>query len=391
MTTARRAAIAILFVAVLLPMSGRAAGDETRRIATVVELAIRPVMDRYGVPGMAAGVVSNQQGYVYDYGVASKTTGKPVTSDTLFEIGSVSKAFTATLAAYAQVTGRLSLADHASHYLAPLRGSSFDKVSLLNLGTHTTGGLPLQVPDDVTNDAQLMAWFKNWKPDYAPGSRRVYTNLGIGLLGIIAAKSLGGDFVTLMHEMVLSRLGLQHTYFDVPEAQAENYAQGYTKADLPVRMAPGVLAHEAYGIRTTAGDLLRFVEANMRMLGLNEPLQRAITLTHTGYYRADVMTQDLIWEQFDYPVGLNVLLAGNSARMLFEANPVTAIDPPLPPRDDVLIDKTGSTNGFAAYVAFVPGRKLGVVLLANKNYPIAAQVTAAYQIITQLDGGAHKD
>jgi CubicO group peptidase (beta-lactamase class C family) len=96
------------------------------------------------------------------------------------------------------------------------------------------------------------------------------------------------------------------------------------------------------------------------------------------------MTQDLVWEQYDYPVKLKDLLAGNSAKAL-EANPVARREPPLPPQDDVLIDKTGSTNGFGAYVAFVPANKIGIVLLANKDYPIAARVTAAYEILTRLE------
>ena len=101
------------------------------------------------------------------------------------------------------------------------------------------------------------------------------------------------------------------------------------------------------------------------------------------------MTQDLIWEQYRYPVDLAELLAGNSAKVSIEANPsapdrssVTAAT------DDVLINKTGSTNGFGAYVAFVPGKKIGIVLLANKNYPIDARVTAAYEILTGLNGKA---
>src|SRR5258708_32247816 len=94
----------------------------------------------------------------------------------------------------------------------------------------------------------------------------------------------------------------------------------------------------------------RFVEANMRMLDLDEKLRRAITGTHTGYYRIGAMTQDLIWEQYHYPAQLKDLLAGNSAKANLEANPATELDPPLPPEDGVLLHKTGRTSGFATFV-----------------------------------------
>ena len=218
-------------------------------------------MRQYGIPGMAVGIVIKGQGYVYDYGVASKA-GRPVTRNTLFEIGSISKTFTATLASYSQVRGKLSLSDTASHFLPVLRGSNFDKVSLLNLGTHTSGGLPLQVPEDITNnDATHGLFYAGWKPSYAPGTYRTYSNPSIGLLGVIAAKSMNEDFVALMQNELLPSLGLKNTYLNVPAAQMQNYAQGYSSTDTPIRMAPGILGSEAYGIKTTADDLLRFVKA----------------------------------------------------------------------------------------------------------------------------------
>lgn len=369
----------------LLPMNGYAAGSEHASVETVVAQTIRPLMERYGIPGMAVGVVVKGRAYVFYYGVASKATEHPVTSDALFEIGSISKTFTATLASYAQVTGKLSLSDIVSQDLPSLRGSAFDAVSLLNLGTHTSGGLPLQVPDDVTNDAQLVAYFQHWKPTYTPGTYRTYSNLSIGLLGMIAAKRMSGDFAALMQGTIFAPLQMKNAYLDVPAYQMKNYAQGYTAKDVPARLTAGVLAPEAYGVRTTAGAMVRFLEANMGMLDLDEPLQRAITDTHTAYYRVGPMTQDLIWEQYRYPVALLNLLAGNSDAMLLEPNPATALDPPVSPQNDVLIDKTGTTNGFGAYVAFVPARKLGIVLLGNRSYPISARVTAAYAILTQLD------
>src|SRR3546814_9285079 len=113
-------------------------------------------MREYSVPGMAISVTDHGQQKFYNFGIASKATRKPVTSDTLFEIGSVSKTFTATLAAYAQALGQLSLDDSPARYLPELRGSSLEKVSLVHLGTHTAGGFPLQVPDSITNQRQLV-------------------------------------------------------------------------------------------------------------------------------------------------------------------------------------------------------------------------------------------
>jgi beta-lactamase class C len=382
--------IAALLTCALLPIASHAGGSTNTDIETVVTHAIQPVMERYGVPGMAIGIIASGQTFVFNRGVASKATARPVDDDTLFEIGSVSKTFTATLAAYAQVSGKLSLSDKTSQYVPALRGSNWDNVSALNLATHTPGGLPLQVPDSITDTAQLMAYFRSWKPTYAPGTYRTYSNPGIGLLGLVAAQSLNGDFAALEQGIVFTGLGLRHTYLDVPQSQTGNYAQGYTVGDKPIRMNPGALAAETYGVRTTAADLLHFVAANIGMLDLDERLQRAVVATHTGYFQLGAMTQDLVWEQYRYPVSLRDLRAGNADKIILQANPVTALDPPSQPRDDVLINKTGSTNGFAAYVAFVPGKRLGIVLLANKSYPIAARVTAAFEILTQLGDIATK-
>jgi beta-lactamase class C len=380
-----------LCVLILSPVKSRAINHPQTGIGDGVAQVIRPLMERYRIPGMAVGIVVKGQGYVFDYGVESIATGAPIEDDTLFEIGSISKSFTATLASYAQVSGKLGLSDMASKYLPSLRGSSFDKVSLLNLGTHTSGGLPLQIPNEITNNAQLMAYFQSWRPTYTPGTFRTYSNPSIGMLGMIAAKSMHEDFVELMERHLLPALGMGSTFLNVPSARTKHYAQGYTTNDVPVRMTPGVLGLEAYGIRTTAGDMLRFVKANIHMLDVDPKWQEAITATHTGYYRIGAMTQDLIWEQYHYPVELDQLLAGNSDKIILEANPATELDPPVAPRGDVLINKTGTTNGFAAYVAFVVDKRIGIVLLANKSYPIDARVAAAFEMLAHLDDGSWKN
>jgi beta-lactamase class C len=363
---------------------GHAADDQQDAIRNAVNRAIQPVMAKDDIAGMAVGVIVGDKHYVLNYGVASKETRKPVTRDTLFELGSVSKTLTATLASYAQVSGYLSLSDPTSRFLPSLQQSPFGKISLLNLGTHTPGGLPLQVPDNIRNNDQLLQYFQAWQPTYAPGTYRTYANPGIGTLGLITAKSMGQDFNALMQHQLFPALGMKNSYIDIPAAKLPDYAQGYTKNGAPIRMAPGVLSSEAYGIKATADDMVRFLETNMNLIQLTPKLQRAITDTHTGYFKAGPMTQDLIWEQYPYPVTLKTLLDGNSSAMALNATPVTAIKPPQAPREDVWINKTGSTNGFGAYIAFVPQKRLGIVILANKNFPIDERVTIAYRILTSL-------
>ncbi|MNH37472.1 Beta-lactamase [compost metagenome] len=71
--------------------------------------------------------------------------------------------------------------------------------------------------------------------------------------------------------------------------------------------------------------------------------------------------------------------------MTLEPQRVTWLKPARPLQDDMLLNKTGSTNGFGAYVLFVPSKHIGIVLLANKNYPNAERVKVAHAILTALD------
>ncbi|HET9471419.1 MAG TPA: class C beta-lactamase [Usitatibacter sp.] len=378
------APLAALVLTTALPVAGRAAESPREHVKRLVDRAIVPLMERYDVPGIAVGIVAGAGSYEFDYGVASRETGAPVTPATLFELGSVSKTLTATLAAYAQASGRLRFSDTVATHLPALRGTKFGDVRLLDLATHTPGGMPLQVPEGIANDEQLMRYLRGWEPAYAPGTYRTYANPSIGMLGVIAAKSMGEEFTALMERRLFPALGMNHTFIDVPKARWTSYAQGYTAKGAPIRMADAVLSAEAYGVKSTAGDMVRFLEANMGRLDLDAKLRRAIAQTHTGYFEAGRMTQDLVWEQYAYPVDLETLLAGNSGAVSLAALPVREIAPPQGPRSDVLINKTGSTNGFAAYIAFVPGMQVGVVILANRNCPIEARVTAAYRMIVEL-------
>jgi len=360
------------------------AAEPPGKISASVDRAFRPLLKKYDVPGIAVAVTAGGRQYFFNYGVAAKDTNKPVTKDTLFEIGSVSKTFTATLIAYAQTLGKISLDDHPGKYLPGLRHSAINKATLLNLGTYTAGGLPLQFPDAVTNNAEMATYFQQWKPSASPGAQRRYSNPSVGLLGYIAGLALNGDFTDLVEAKVFPALGLRHSYIRVPEAQMPNYAWGYNKAGKAIRVNPGVFDAEAYGVKSTAADMIRFVEANIGPKNLELPMRRAIEGTHLAYFKIGAMMQGLGWEQYAYPVSLDQLLAGNADTMAMQSHPATQLSPPRAPSEPTLFNKTGSTNGFGAYVVFVPEKKIGIVMLANKNFPIPARVRATYAVLQQL-------
>lgn len=351
-------------------------------LATAVNRAFQPLMAEYDVPGMAVAVTVDGEQHYFGYGVASRQSGAPVSRDTIFEIGSISKTFTATLASYAQVLGRVSLDDHPSTYLPQLAGSAIDKATLLNSATYTAGGLPLQFPPEVADNAQMLTYFQQWVPDAAPGRQRRYSNPSIGLLGHLTALAMNGDFTELIQGQLFPNLGLSHSYIDVPQARMDDYAWGYGDSNAPVRVTPGVLDAQAYGVKTSAADMLRFIEANIAPETLEPSLRDAVEGTHVGYFDVGGMVQGLGWEQYPYPFRLDRLLAGNSVAAM-KPNPATPLTPQSPSRP-MLFNKTGSTAGFGAYAAFVPDERIGIVMLANKNFPIDARVTAAHAVLRQI-------
>ncbi len=355
------------------------AADDAR-LKAITDAAIKPVMEKNGIPGLAVGISVDGENHVFTYGVMSKSTGQPVTPQTLFELGSISKTFTVTLSTYAETQGKLSLSGKVEDYLPSMKGKPFGDVTLMHLGTHTAGGFPLQVPDNVKTEPQLLAYLKAWKPAYKAGTHRTYANPSIGMLGYVTAKAMGQSYDSAMQDVLFPALGLKNTFTVVPKAKMADYAQGYKRTGEPARMTPAILSSEAYGVRSTATDMIRFVNANMGLEKLDGKLQQAIANTHTGYFSVGAMTQDMIWEQYAYPAALKTLIETNSGALL-KTVPVSEISPPIKPRDDVFINKTGSTNGFGAYVAFIPEQKLGIVILANKNYPNEDRVAVAYEIL----------
>ncbi len=165
-----------------------------------------------------------------------------------------------------------------------------------------------------------------------------------------------------------------------------DYAWGY-KNDRPVRVTAGMLDAEAYGIKSTARDMLTFMKANANPNSLssgNTVLRNAIITAQSRYFSAGSLYQGLGWEIYNWPVKAQTLMDASDNQVALSAQPAQAINPVRPSDRASWLHKTGATNGFGAYIAFIPERNTGIVMLANKNYPNAERVKAAYQILDAL-------
>lgn len=348
-----------------------------------IDDTVNGLMDEYDIPGMAIGIVSADQAYFLNYGVADKKTALPVTQNTIFELGSISKTFTALLASYAVEKGTIDLSDLVSQHVPTLKDSAIGQVSLAQLGTYIAGGLPLQFPNDVMTKDEISNYFESWHPVFPAGKERLYSNPSIGFFGNIAALSMKIDFTDLMEKTILDELGLKDTFVTVPEDSLTQYAYGYNKNNEPVRVTPGAFDAEAYGIKSTAKDMVRFIQGNLQMVALDETMENAIKGTHKGQYSVSTFTQALGWEKYPLSSSLDELLQGNSNEVILNPQPISFFGDALD-TESVWVNKTGSTGGFGAYIVFIPEKKTGVIILANKNYPNFERVKLAYNILSTL-------
>lgn len=355
-----------------------------QQITDIVNRTITPLIKEQAIPGMAVAVIYQGKPYYFTWGDADVAKKQPVTQQTLFELGSVSKTFTGVLGGDAIARGEISLNDPATKYWPELAGKQWQGITLLHLATYTAGGLPLQVPDDVTTDAELRRYYQNWQPEWAPGTHRLYANASIGLFGAMAVKPSGLSFEKAMTERVLQPLKLTQTWVTVPAAEQKHYAWGYRDGK-SVHVSPGQLDAEAYGVKSSIHDMAHWVQFNMNASKIKEKtLRQGILLAQSRYWQIGEMYQGLGWEMLNWPVNPDTIVNGSDSKIALAALPVKAITPPASAVSASWVHKTGATGGFGSYVAFVPQQELGIVMLANKNYPNPARVAAAYQILNSL-------
>ncbi|AVV37925.1 class C beta-lactamase [Pantoea vagans] len=377
-----------LFCLALFSLSAScvAADLSSQQVTSLVKAAIEPLMEQQAIPGMSVAVLYKGRAQFVNLGVADLESRRRVTENTLFELGSVSKTFTGTLAGIMIRNGEIRLNDPVQKRWPLLTGEQWRPVRMLHLATYTAGGLPLQLPDEVTDQASLLRFYQNWQPTAAPGLQRQYSNASIGLFGSLMVK---GDYEQAMERHVFQPLRLTRTYITVPPSMMLNYAWGY-KNGQPVRVSPGMLDAEAYGIKSTARDMLTFMQANIdpnRLSAGNAVLRNAIRTEQSRYFKVGSLYQGLGWEIYDWPVDAETLLRDNDNAVALKPRPATQVNPVGPSQSASWVHKTGATNGFGAYIAFIPEQNSGIVLLANKNYPNPLRIRVAWQILQALQQG----
>uniref|UniRef100_UPI003366A7BA cephalosporin-hydrolyzing class C beta-lactamase MIR-31 n=1 Tax=Enterobacter roggenkampii TaxID=1812935 RepID=UPI003366A7BA len=361
-----------------------AAPMSEKQLAEVVERTVTPLMNAQAIPGMAVALIYQGQPHYFTFGRADVAANKPVTPQTLFELGSISKTFTGVLGGDAIARGEVALGDPVAKYWPELTGKQWQGIRMLDLATYTAGGLPLQVPDEVTDTASLLRFYQNWQPQWKPGTTRLYANASIGLFGALAVKPSGMSYEQAMTTRVFKPLKLDHTWINVPKAEEAHYAWGYREGKA-VHVSPGMLDAEAYGVKTNVKDMASWVIANMKPDSLQAPsLKQGIALAQSRYWRVGAMYQGLGWEMLNWPVDAKTVVGGSDNKVALAPLPVAEVNPPAPPVKASWVHKTGSTGGFGSYVAFIPEKQLGIVMLANKSYPNPARVEAAYRILDAL-------
>lgn len=285
------------------------------------------------------GLVDNDKSEIAAFGKLD--SGEPPDGDTVFEIGSITKTFTATLLARAVLSGRVMLDTPVAQLLPGFKIPSRDgkEITLGELATQHSGlpRLPSNLtPEDPTNPyadydaAKLKAFLAGYELPRAPGASYEYSNLGLGLLGYALAQLDHTTYGALTDEEIFKPLGMTMSGTAFTDNMRAHLAPGHDDTGKAAKNWDIDALAGAGAIRSTANDMLRYLKANMGI----DPSSLAAAMQFAQRPRAD-MTKTI-------RIGL--------AWMTTEKG---------------IIWHNGGTGGYASFLGFTADRRHGVVILAN--------------------------
>jgi D-alanyl-D-alanine carboxypeptidase len=211
--------------------------------------------------------------FAQGYGLADRARGEAVTADTRFDIGSLSKQFTAAAILRLESEGKLSVHDPVSRYLPEYPRPAGDQITLHHLLTHTSGlpslgrrGQLENVKEDCSPRTldELIAFSKDLPLDFAPGAEHRYSNSGYTLLAAVVQRVAGVPFDDYLRTALFEPAGMRATGRILPGDETAGVAVGYTGYAPDVK--PRDCVHASWhtgggGLHSTARDLLRWDQA----------------------------------------------------------------------------------------------------------------------------------
>jgi D-alanyl-D-alanine-carboxypeptidase/D-alanyl-D-alanine-endopeptidase len=299
--------------------------------------------------GIVVGIVTPAGREIYAYGETEVSGGQPVDENTIFEIGSTGKAFTAILLADMVERGEVSLDDPIEKFLpeaviVPTRDGR--SITLVDLATHTSG-LPA-IPDnlapaDMNNPyadytvEQMYEALAQINLDRDIGSQYEYSNFGMGLLGHILALRSGMSYEELVVARIADDLGMNDTRSSLTTEMQSRLATGYRDGE-PFPLWDNPTLAGAGDLRSSVQDMLTFLAANVGLV--ESPLYEAMQLTYEPRFPVDeAMDVGLAWHMYTE-------------------------------RGVQIIEHHGATGGYWCYAGFIEDKKIGVVVLTNTYHDI---------------------
>lgn len=309
-----------------------------------VDVAARSYIQKVNTAGLCVGILKDGKATTYGYGTTDKKKELLPDENTVFEIGSVSKTFTAVLLAWYAQQKKLNLTDPITQYLpAPAASNkALEGITLTMLSNHTSGlpRMPSNIAatmTDVQNPyknydrAQLFSYLSTCKTDTTPGSNYSYSNLAVGTLGVILERVSGKTYNDMVQEVICEPLRMGSTGQYLTKDMEQRFAKVYNEQG-NVTAAWDVDALAGAGaLRSTVHDMLLYARANMQPG--KDALSGAIKLTH-GLTNTQTMNVGLGWH-------------------------VTTM------KGEEVFWHSGGTFGSSSYIMIVPRSGVAVVVLSN--------------------------
>lgn len=326
----------------ILPSQARAAGTMEERIDKLILQTVEP--DR---PGCAILVVDDgKMVFKHAYGIADMETGRPITTDTAFNIASVSKQFTAACIALLVEEGKIALDDDIRKYL-PEMPAYEAPVKIRHLIHHISGvrdlavlsflkGLPV---DETYSEPALLDLLARQKAlNFRPGEARGYSNSGYFLLGVIIERVTGMSLSAYAEKRLFAPLGMTHTaYHRDPEKMGKNVTVGHVADGAgKYRRTYVVLDTRDFGhdgIYTTVQDLYLWDQNSFRRT-IGGKNFNTLLLTRGKLNNGETIT---------YAFGLEIGEHGGQRT----------------------VSHQGGSLGYNAFILRFPERKFTVICLAN--------------------------